>query len=148
MASTTQYLPTAVKVTLNGKQVTDFAKGTFIKVTPVQSRGGVSYGADGGATVYGSAVAGVKVEFTMRQNSAGNAMIHAMFQTQNNNAVTGTPLKLVDVSISDASSGSVLVRNPGIFTDMAEKDLSEEPGTRAYSIEVPSGMSNAVESYK
>ena len=145
MANTNQFNAAAYNVSLNGKKITDFAKDSIIEVAPVGDIGGYSYGADGGATGWGSAIRGVTVKLSVRQNSQGNALLDALQKQQLNKSANGGAIDLIDISITDKISGSVLVRNQGIFKTAPTKSVGAEPGTMDYMLEVPQGMANAVE---
>lgn len=145
MANTNQYSPSAVVAKVDGRTVTDYAADSFITFTPNESIGGVTYGADGGATVYGSSIRGGKLKFSLRQNSQGAQAMDKLLQVQLNKTSNGQKLPFLDVSIYDSISKST-VRGQAIFTDAPEKGFGKEPGTRDYVMELPQGLANATES--
>lgn len=144
MANTNQYSPSAVVAKVGGQTVNDFAADSFITFTPKEPIGGVSYGADGGATVFGSSVRGGTLKFSLRQNSQGAKMLDGLMQKQMRKTTNGQAIPLLDVSIFDSLSKST-VRGVAIFTDAPEKGFGKDPGTRDYMMELPQGLSNAVE---
>lgn len=146
MANTNQFNAAAYKVSLNGKKLTDLGSDSVITVTPVDDVGGVSYGVDGGATIYGKAPRGVTVTLVVRQNSQGNALLDSLQKKQLNQSSAGSAISWVNLSITDGISGSVLVRNQAIFKTAATKTVGAAAGELTYTLEVPQGMANAVES--
>ena len=145
MANTNQYNAAAYSISLNGKKLTDLGSDSVITVAPVDDVGGVVYGVDGGASVYGKAARGVTVALVVRQNSQGNSLLDALQKQQLNKSANGDAIDLINLSITDKISGSVLVRNQAIFKTAPTKTVGATAGEMTYTLEVPQGMANAVE---
>lgn len=144
MANTNQYNPSAIILKVDGTTVTDFAADSFVVFTPDQSIGGAYYGADGGATVFASSVAGGKLKMSLRQNSQGAAAMSKLATKQFALGRSGKAVTLLDVSLYDSISKSTL-RGPAIFSDMPEKGFGKEPGTRDFTMVMPQGLANDTE---